>query len=487
MTKALTVEQLVNREGLNIDPVYEIVREKGMDPKSLYKVDVDFILRSLRTESPTEPKPAFYSAKLPDRVALPDRVVLKFHQQGSDTELYVMATSEKPLAELRVRDSPTYSIDDVLQVLGGVAVVPARTVVISRPSGDEPRPRDTSKPRTPRKKIEAQIHERLFEYVRDNKLDLVNLLYAEPLDDSQSYVHNTRGLSRIIQPDLLAKIKESGCEVDAMTLQGFMSLVVKKREARVRKEVQEYLAGGSTFLHRFDHRKLQIIEEVPDAIKWIVEHRDDPSRDIAFYATALSYLLRDQVLEKKVKHRLAYVANTYEQARLHPLSERLPEKFTVDDFVKTAVQEFLKDRKSYQPSTIVRLYQGFFVMGRFTDARFTDDLMSSVPSANYLICNFGDVDKIVKAAYRRIKEGTAGEGTKRQYRELYSQVSAGSFKLNGQNIDILKRAINANLTDAEIAQLESMRSQKIPIVSHSYRDQIIRSYLMAKGKELVRG
>ncbi|MBI4452597.1 hypothetical protein HY637_04150 [Candidatus Woesearchaeota archaeon] len=474
----ITAEQLVQREDFNVDPVYEIIRRQKMDPQELSTGNIRFILKALREGSVAGLEEAV------DRSELPDRLVLRFVVPNSKKELYVLATGKTHLDAMS--SAQTYTLDDVLREFEGVAIVPTDPVV-KKPSDGRPRtPTGPGKPPKPGKHYEAQIHAELFDYLRAHKHELVSELFSEPSDDSKYISHNTRLLRQILTPGLLAQIRDLGCEVDAMSLLGFMHKIVAKRNKRVRREVQEYLAGGKTFLHGFDYRQLQTIEQVPNAIRWVVQHRDDPSRDIAFYATCLSYLLRDKPIESKVKGRVVALANDYERARLHPISQRLPDKFTIDEYVTTATEEFLRNRGDYHQGTIVRLFQGFFVTERVKDCdRFVPEIMGPVAAANYLIVNFDDVNGIVKAAYQRIQQGEVREGTRQQYGKLYEQIVNRKFRLTPDSLEQLKRAVNANLTHKETAELGSM-AQKGEVIGENYRAEIIRTYLMVKGKDLAR-
>jgi mitochondrial fission protein ELM1 len=128
-------------------------------------------------------------------------------------------------------------------------------------------------------------------------------------------------------------------------------------------------------------------------------------------------------------------------------------------------------------------------MGRVTNVNDEKtsrmQLNLSLGVANYLIANVDMIDTVMENTYERIKQGQLAEDNIKSHKAIYTAIQNGTFSLNDDNLDAFKRSLDKQFSKDEKDMFTRMRSRTIQSVDQTYREDIVRLYLVTKGPQFV--
>ena len=478
------------------DRVRRIIAEQGMEASALNLANIGFIEQQLSKSGGQR----MDLGAMVDGSILDSKYIVRIRDSRVRKEVYFLHNAEQLTGESLQSEQGRdrfYTFDDLISALTDVDVPVVETS--SRPKRPEPKPSGLNvegkgDAPTPRKPYGARIHASLFDYLIDRRHELAERLYADPQGDGTEIKHNTKLLKTVMAEEMYAALVQQGWDLNLFSLIEFMGVTVKQRSRRVTREVRDYLRSDkSAFLDNFDYKTLNDLPHVSQVIEWLRQNNfDQVHNEMGFYASCLrSYLHSNSsvtipklVLDDWVAH-----AHDYERLRHSRFEQGLPAEGTTETYINTLTAKLLEEREQYQTGDIIHLFQGLRAMGRVTNVNDEKtsrmQLNLSLGVANYLIANVDMIDTVMENTYERIKQGQLAEDNIKSHKAIYTAIQNGTFSLNDDNLDAFKRSLDKQFSKDEKDMFTRMRSRTIQSIDPTYREDIVRLYLVTKGPQFV--
>ncbi|MBI4181445.1 MAG: hypothetical protein HY520_00555 [Candidatus Aenigmarchaeota archaeon] len=472
MAKYRQSSVVISEFRLNFDVAQEILYREGMDPERLTDEDVTRLCKLCASPGRSRKKPV-----TADDVR--GKSVIVFRNELEKVDIHWLHGAEQPLTERR------YFMDDLDRTLRENLSPDLIRPLEPHPSTGSGGGGGGGEPGGSRRsRFAAVLTEALFHYLVEHWEELRPYSYVEETEEID--VSDQAALKkRLLEEGLAEAFRKAGYEIKSvMSPRDLLAKAVQRLRRRLTTEAGRYLSSpDSSPLTEFPIDRLANHNDARAAIIWL--EKQDTGRELDLLIRALGIKFRGQFADEKVPDTWGLAANNYRFTAHHPwVRNHLPERAPADDFAVAIVRHYLDLPQGYHKGDSSRIFDGLYVMDRITDMREMMNVrMHYGGPANYIILNAEGIGSILGQAVGRIRARNVGPRTTQKDRAVYKAIRDGSLEIANPNVDHVRCALDRTLLPEEREAFESMRVYGEEHISESYRQRVLRLYLLARPRD----